>query len=97
MNTRRPPKVMMVKFANGRPSAVEDVITGFQRSDGSRFARPSGALMGPDGNFYFTSDGGDIEGLFRLRLRTAETGTGTGDTGEFKAVPIYLLLNRDRI
>ena len=56
----------MVKFLNGQPIGVEDIITGFQRSDGSRFARPSGVLMGPDGQLYFTSDAGDVTGLFRL-------------------------------
>jgi glucose/arabinose dehydrogenase len=56
----------MVKFLDGHPVDVEDIVTGFQRSDGSRFARPSGMLMGPDGQLYFTSDAGDVTGLFRL-------------------------------
>ncbi len=64
--SRRPPKIVMVRFSNGKPIGVEDVITGFQRPDGSRFARPSGIIMGPDGNLYFTSDEGEITGLFRL-------------------------------
>ena len=66
--TRRPPKVVMINFSGSYPATVEDVIIGLQRDDGSRFARPSGALMGPDGHFYFTSDGGEVQGLFRLRL-----------------------------
>jgi len=65
-STRRPPKIVMVRFANNIPVSVEDVVTGFQRSDGSRFARPSGTLMGPDGNLYFTSDSGEAPGLYRL-------------------------------
>ncbi len=65
-STRRPPKISMVRFVNNKPQSVEDVVTGFQRSDGSRFARPSGMLMGPDGNLYFTSDSGEVTGLFRL-------------------------------
>ncbi len=64
--TRRPPKISMVHFVNNKPQSVEDVVTGFQRSDGSRFARPCGMLMGPDGNLYFTSDSGEVTGLFRL-------------------------------
>lgn len=64
--TRRPPKIVMVNFFDGQPIGVEDIVTGFQRSDGSRFARPSGMLMGPDGLLYFTSDAGDVTGLFRL-------------------------------
>ena len=64
--TRRPPKIAMVNFAGDQAVSVEDVVTGFQRSDGSRFARPSGAIIGPDGQFYFTSDSGAVQGLFRL-------------------------------
>ena len=70
--TRRPPKVVMVNFSGSLPTTVEDVIIGFQRNDGSRFARPCGALMGPDGHFYFTSDGGEVQGLFRLRKKRAD-------------------------
>jgi glucose/arabinose dehydrogenase len=66
--TRRPPKIVMVEFSQeGRPSGVvQDIVTGFQRGDGSRFARPSGMLMGLDGRLYFTSDAGEVSGLFRL-------------------------------
>jgi len=64
--TRRPPKIVMVNFLDGQPTEVEDIVTGFQRNDGSRFARPSGMLMGSDGLLYFTSDGGEVTGLFRL-------------------------------
>jgi len=65
--TRRPPKIVMVTFNGGQPSSVEDIVTGFQRGDGSRFARPCGILMGSDGHLYFTSDAGDVTGFFRLR------------------------------
>lgn len=87
-DTHRPPKVVMVNFSGAHPTTVEDVITGFQRNDGSRFARPSGALMGPDGHFYFTSDGGDVQGLFRLRKLT---------TGGFKSAIMLLLLENHKI
>ena len=46
--TRRPPKVAMVHFTGNQAVSVEDVITGFQKSDGTRFARPSGAIIGRD-------------------------------------------------
>ncbi len=65
--SRRPPKLVMVKFAQNQPQSVVDIITGFQRADGSRFARPVGALIGPDGHLYFTSDRGEVTGLFRLK------------------------------
>lgn len=70
-SSRRPPKIVMVTFENNIPRSVEDIVTGFQRPDGSRFARPAGVLMGHDGNLYFTSDGGDVEGLFRLSPRSS--------------------------
>ena len=81
--TRRPPKIVMVEFSEGRPTGVvEDIVTGFQRGDGSRFARPSGMLMGPDGRLYFTSDRGEVTGLFRLAPIPQEMNIG----------PLYLLL-----
>ncbi len=64
--SRRPPKIVMVRFQRGTPVDAVDVVTGFQRPDGSRFARPCGMIMGPDGNLYFTSDAGEVTGLFRL-------------------------------
>ena len=78
LETRRPPKIAMVNFSGNQAVSVEDAVTGFQRSDGSRFARPSGAIIGPDGQFYFTSDGGEMQGLFRLaRLVAMENATIT--------------------
>jgi glucose/arabinose dehydrogenase len=50
---------------NGEPRAVDDLMTGFQREDGSRWARPVGVAVGPDGALYFTSDAG-ANALFRL-------------------------------
>jgi len=64
--TRRHPKVVVVRFENGNAQRVDDLITGFQAQDGSRWGRPAGVRVGPDGALYFTSDAG-VEGLFRLR------------------------------
>ncbi|MFA6972002.1 MAG: PQQ-dependent sugar dehydrogenase [Gallionella sp.] len=67
--TRRPPKIAVVRFQDGRAMRVDDLITGFQLPDGQRWARPAGVAIGPDGALYFSSDS-DINGLFRLkRLR----------------------------
>jgi glucose/arabinose dehydrogenase len=64
--TRRPPKIVAVRFKDGQAQGVDDVISGFQAADGRRWARPVGVAIGPDGALYFTSDSG-INGLFRLR------------------------------
>ncbi|WP_051221385.1 PQQ-dependent sugar dehydrogenase [Neptunomonas japonica] len=64
--SRRPPKLVMVRFNKGKPSGVEDVLTGFQLSDGSRWARPAGVAAGPDGAIYMSSDGVP-SAIFRLR------------------------------
>lgn len=64
--TRRPPKLVVVRFDDGRAQGVDDLVTGFQLDNGKRWARPVGVAIGPDGDLYFTSDSG-INGLFRLR------------------------------
>jgi glucose/arabinose dehydrogenase len=65
--TRRPPKLVRVRFRDGAAQGVEDLVSGFQLDNGARWARPVGVAFGPDGALYFTSDGGATEGLFRLR------------------------------
>lgn len=64
--SRRPPKLVAVRFKNGSALRVDDLVTGFQARNGKRWARPVGVAIGPDGALYFTSDG-DTNGLFRLR------------------------------
>jgi len=64
--TRRPPRVVAVRFDKGRARRVDDLITGFQLKNGKRWARPVGLATGPDGALYISSDGG-VNGLFRLR------------------------------
>lgn len=66
--TRRPPKIVAVRFQDGLAQRVDDLVTGFQLADGERWARPVGVAVGPDGALYFSSDSG-INGLFRLRPR----------------------------
>lgn len=67
--TRRPPRIVVVRFDKGKAKRVDDLISGFQLKDGKRWARPVGVAIGPDGALYFTSDSG-INGLFRLRRTT---------------------------
>jgi glucose/arabinose dehydrogenase len=64
--TRRPPKLVVVRFQDGQAMRVDDLVTGFQLPDGKRWARPAGVAIGPDGALYFTSDS-DTNGLFRLK------------------------------
>ncbi|HTN95238.1 MAG TPA: PQQ-dependent sugar dehydrogenase, partial [Gallionella sp.] len=64
--TRRPPKIVVVRFKNGQAMRVDDLITGFQLPDGERWARPAGVAFGPDGALYFSSDS-EANGLFRLK------------------------------
>lgn len=64
--TRRPPKIVAVRFHNQQAQGVDDLISGFQLPDGQRWARPVGVAIGPDGALYFTSDSA-INGLFRLQ------------------------------
>ena len=64
--SRRPPKIVAVRFQDGQVQRVDDLVTGFQLPDGRRWARPAGVTIGPDGALYFTSDS-DTNGLFRLK------------------------------
>lgn len=64
--TRRPPKIVVVRFKNGQAQRVDDLVTGFQLKNGDRWARPIGVAVGPDGALYFTSDS-ETHGLFRLK------------------------------
>ena len=64
--TRRPPKLVVVRFEQGEARRVDDLVTGFQLADGERWARPAGVAVGPDGALYFTSDS-DENGLFLLK------------------------------
>jgi glucose/arabinose dehydrogenase len=63
--TRCPPRIVIVRFHDGKAERVDDLVTGFQNENGDRWARPVGVAVGPDGVLYFTSDEG-INGLFRL-------------------------------
>lgn len=63
-SSRRPPKIVWIDLS-AKPAQVQDLITGFQKQNGQRWARPVGVAVGPDGAVYFSSDSG-INGLFKL-------------------------------
>lgn len=75
-STRRPPKIVVVRFHEGVAQRVDDLVTGFQKPDGERWARPVGVATGPDGALYFTSDGG-TNALFRLSRKHPQAGLRT--------------------
>jgi len=64
--SRREPKVVVVRFEQGRAVQVEDLVTGFQLAGGQRWARPVGLAFGPDGSLYISSDT-QLQGIYRLR------------------------------
>lgn len=68
--TRRPPKVVAVRFDRAQARRVDELISGFQLENGERWARPVGLAIGPDGALYISSDSG-VNGLFRLRKQEA--------------------------
>jgi glucose/arabinose dehydrogenase len=54
-------KVVRVQVQNGRPVAIDDFITGWQMPDGTRWGRPVGLVMTPDGALLVSDDmGGKI-------------------------------------
>ena len=66
--TRREPKLVLVRFEQGHAIKVEDFVTGFQLTNGRRWARPMGLAFGPDGHLYMSSDS-QLQGLYRLRRK----------------------------
>ena len=66
--SRRPPWIALVHFNQGKASGtVMPLLEGLQNASGKRLARPMGLAFGSDGTLYFTSDGGEMQGLFRIR------------------------------
>lgn len=52
------PKVLRIRFEDGQslPSSASDFLTGFQMSDGSRWGRPAGIVVAPDGSLIISDD-----------------------------------------
>jgi glucose/arabinose dehydrogenase len=53
-------KVVRVRVSGGKPGAVEDFITGWQRADGSRWGRPVDVLVAADGAVLISDDAGGV-------------------------------------
>jgi glucose/arabinose dehydrogenase len=52
-------KLVRVRVQNGRPTAVEDFVTGWQLADGSRWGRPVGIIVAADGAVLIADDQGN--------------------------------------
>jgi len=52
-------KVVRVRVQNGRPTAVEDFVTGWQLANGSRWGRPVGIIVAADGALLIADDQGN--------------------------------------
>lgn len=52
-------KVVRVHVQSGRPVSVDDFVTGWQLANGSRWGRPVGLLVMPDGALLVSDDAGD--------------------------------------
>jgi glucose/arabinose dehydrogenase len=62
-------KVAFIPFQNGKPGAVEDFLTGFVVDPGqnSKWGRPVGVTVMPDGSLLVSDDGGNR--IWRIRYK----------------------------
>jgi glucose/arabinose dehydrogenase len=60
-------KVIFVPFQNGKPGTIEDFLTGFvvDSNANSKWGRPTGVTVAPDGSMLFSDDGGNR--IWRVR------------------------------
>ena len=60
-------KVIFVPFQGGKPGAIEDFLTGFvvDPKENSKWGRPTGITVAPDGSVLFSDDGGNR--IWRVR------------------------------
>ena len=62
-------KVIFVPFQNGKPGMIEDFLTGFvvDSSKNSKWGRPVGVTVTPDGSVLVSDDGGNR--IWRIRYK----------------------------
>jgi glucose/arabinose dehydrogenase len=58
------PKLLYITFEDGTPTAVADFATGWQQEDGSRYGRPAGVTVAPDGSLIVSDDEAGV--LYRI-------------------------------
>jgi len=79
--TRRPPKLVAVRFNNGEAVRVDDLVTGFQLANGERWARPVGVAIARRGAVFherrrdtgIVSAGIEMTNRYKPRTRMALT------------------------
>ena len=57
-------KVVRIHVANGKPASIEDFVTGWQHSNGSRWGRPVDVLVAADGSVLVSDD--DAGAIYRV-------------------------------
>jgi glucose/arabinose dehydrogenase len=57
-------KVVRIHVSDGKPGAVEDFVTGWQKADGSRWGRPTDVVVASDGSVMISDDTGNA--IYRL-------------------------------
>lgn len=72
-STRRSPAIVSVALDDDGAAAVVPLLGGLQNGAGERLARPLDIETSPGGDILFTSDGGQLEGLFCLCQTSAES------------------------
>jgi glucose/arabinose dehydrogenase len=50
------PKLVRIHFDGGLPTRAQDFATGWQTADGSRWGRPAGVVVAPDGSLIVSDD-----------------------------------------
>lgn len=54
-------KIVVIRFANGQPTTVEDFLNGFLINNATaQFGRPCGMAVGADGSLYVSDDSGGV-------------------------------------
>ncbi len=62
------PKLLLIEFKDGNPTGARDFITGWQDASGSRWGRPAGVVVAPDGSLIVSDDDAGL--LYRIRVAT---------------------------
>lgn len=60
-----PPKLLYLEFENGRPVAARDFATGWQDGGATRWGRPAGIVVAPDGSLVASDDTAGL--LYQIR------------------------------